>query len=96
MTAQADADARSADVAGDSALKGQLNGIDLNKFTWTFIPTIPTAACSNPSLKSPLGDFRVDIDICGGFNSFSSFLNALLAVLCVYGCVRQIQEALRE
>lgn len=94
-TSNAVASTRAADTAADASLQGQMNGIDSGKFAWSFIPNIPTATCKNPMLKSPVGDAMIDMDICSGFSKFSFFLNAVLAVLCVYGCVRQIQAAVR-
>jgi hypothetical protein len=94
-TASADGSTRSLLTAKDATLKSQLDGIDPNRFQWTFIPQIPTAKCVNPSLKNPLGGGTVDMDICGGFNKFSFFLNGAFGLLCLYGCVRQIQNAMR-
>lgn len=94
-TAGADGATRSLLNAKDATLKSQVDGIDPNKFQWTFIPQIPTAQCVNPSLRNPLGGGMVDMDICGGFNKFSFFLNGALGLLCLYGCVRQIQNAIR-
>lgn len=78
----------------NSSLKGVMSGIDAGKFAWSFIPQIPTAACVNPTMVSPIGDARITMDICGGFNRFSFFLNAVLALFCAYGCVRQVREAI--
>lgn len=75
--------------------KALLENIDPDKFRWTFIPQIPTTACVNPHLQSPFGGSTLDIDICVYFNRFSLFLNAVLAVLCLYGCVREIQKAMK-
>lgn len=94
-TLQAVADARDAVKSGDSLLKGQLDAIPADKFSWTFIPQIPTAQCVNPQVKNPANSNWLAVDICGGFNKFSFMLNAVLAVLCVYGCVRQIQAAMK-
>lgn len=94
-TAGADNANRSLLNAKDATLKSQLDGIDPNRFQWTFIPNIPTASCANPSLKNPLTGAPVEMDICGGFNKFSFFLNGALGLLCLYGCVRQIQNAMR-
>lgn len=65
-------------------------------FNWSFIPAIPTASCKNPSLKSPIGNVSVNMDICVWFDRLSFFINAVLGVMCVYGCVQQIQSAIRD
>lgn len=80
----------------NTGLKGKMDNIDPNKFQWSFIPQIPTSACSNPSLRNPVTGGPVEMDICGGFNKFTFFLNAVLAIACVYGCVRQIQNAMKS
>jgi len=80
---------------GMNTLKGMLDNIDPNKFQWSFIPQIPTAQCENPRVKSPLVSQYLDVDICGWFNKFSLFLNGVLGVLCLYGCVREVQKASR-
>lgn len=82
-------------TSGVSSLKGSLNNIPDNKFSWTFIPQIPTAACANPRVQSPLTQAQVEMDICGSFNKFSVFINGVLAVFCIFGCVRQVQAALK-
>jgi hypothetical protein len=94
-TSKADADTRTADKDADTRLKGVLDGVSSANFGWSFIPNIPTAECTNPKLRSPLGDSYVEMDICGGFNQFSFFLKAVLAVICLYGCVRQVERAIK-
>lgn len=80
---------------GMNSLKGMLDNIDPNKFQWSFIPQIPTATCENPRVKNPLITQYLDVDICGFFNKFSFFLNGVLAVLCLYGCAREVQKTLK-
>lgn len=91
------------DAAGNAAqqgvtddyntLKGSLDNVDPTKFDWSFIPQIPTASCENPRVKNPLITQYLDVDICGFFNKFSFFFNGVLAVLCIYGCAREVQQA---
>ncbi|WGG50324.1 hypothetical protein [Rugamonas sp. DEMB1] len=102
MVASSNTDMYDKDVAtrasidqANSGLKGKMDNIDPNKFQWSFIPQIPTTACSNPSLRNPVTGGPVEMDICGGFNKFTFFLNAVLAIACVYGCVRQVQNAMK-
>lgn len=63
-------------------------------FQWSFIPNIPTAACVNPRLDNPTGTATVEMDVCGPFNVFMKFINGVLAVFCLFGCVQQIRGAL--
>jgi hypothetical protein len=102
VVASADSDMYSKDTTAragiDSAytgLKGNMSGIPKDKFQWTFIPQIPTAACANPSVRNPVTGEAVEMNICGKFNMFSFFLNGVLALACVYGCVKQVQNALK-
>lgn len=87
---------QTANRAADTGMKGKMDGISSSMFTWSFIPSIPTASCKNPSLKSPIGNVTVNMDICTWFDRLSFFINAVLAVMCVYGCVHQIQSAIRD
>jgi hypothetical protein len=89
-------DTSTANRTNDDYLKGKLDGISSSKFNWSFIPSIPTASCKNPSLKSPIGNVTVNMDICVWFDRLSFFTNAVLGVLCVYGCVHQVQSAIRS
>lgn len=89
-------DTQTANRAADTGMKGKMDAIGSGTFNWSFIPSIPTASCKNPSLKSPIGNVTVNMNICVWFDRLSFFINAVLAVLCVYGCVHQIQSAIRE
>ncbi|WP_308924620.1 hypothetical protein [Janthinobacterium sp. J1-1] len=90
-----DAASRASIDQANTGLKGKMDNIDPNKFQWSFIPQIPTTACVNPSLRNPVTGGPVEMDICGGFSKFTFFLNAVLAIACVYGCVRQVQNAIK-
>lgn len=89
-------DTNAANRTADTGMKGKLDAISSSQFNWSFIPSIPTAVCKNPSLKSPVGNFTINMDICVWFDRLSFFINAVLGVLCVYGCVNQIQSAIRD
>lgn len=89
-------DTQTANRAADTGMKGKIDGISSAMFNWSFIPAIPTASCKNPSLKSPIGNVSVNMDICVWFDRLSFFINAVLGVMCVYGCVQQIQSAIRD
>lgn len=102
MVASTNADMQDKDAASrtsidqaNTGMKGKMDGIDPNKFQWSFIPQIPTTVCVNPSVRNPVTGGPVEMDICGGFNKFTFFLNAVLAIACVYGCVRQVQSAMK-
>jgi hypothetical protein len=69
-------------------------GVASNRFYWSFIPNIPTAACVNPMIDSPNGSGAVMMDICSPFDTFRTFINGVLAFFCLLGCVQQIRAAL--
>lgn len=69
-------------------------GVASNRFYWSFIPNIPTAACVNPMIDSPNGTGAVMMDICSPLDTFRTFINGVLAFLCLLGCVQQIRSAL--
>jgi hypothetical protein len=73
--------------------KSQVN-VPSNKFEWSFVPNIPTAACVNPAIDSPVHAASVQMDICGPFNVFQAFINGVLAFFCVLGCVQQVRAAM--
>lgn len=89
-------DTQATNRAADTDMKGMIDGVSSAMFNWSFIPAIPTASCKNPSLKSPVGNLSFNMDICVWFDRLSFFINAVLGVLCVYGCVHQIQSAIRD
>jgi hypothetical protein len=74
--------------------KSQIYTLAPSQFSWTFIPRIPTATCSNPSIEAPNHGVSVTMDVCGPFNTFGGFINGVLAFLCVLGCVQQVRSAL--
>jgi hypothetical protein len=65
-----------------------------NRFYWSFIPNIPTAACVNPMIDSPNGSGAVMMDICSRLDTFRTFINGVLAFYCLLACVQQIRAAL--
>lgn len=74
--------------------KSTLDAVPDNKFSWTFIPNIPTAACVDPDIQMPFGTKTFSMHICDSFNTFSVFINGVLAFFCIIGCVQQIRSAL--
>ncbi|QYG06054.1 hypothetical protein [Janthinobacterium sp. PAMC25594] len=89
-------DTSSTNRTADTGMKGKIDSISSGQFDWSFIPSIPTASCKNPSLKSPIGNVTVNMDICTWFGRLSFFINAVLSVFCIYGSVNQIQSAIRD
>jgi len=79
--------------AWNSYSQSQL-GVSSNRFYWSFIPNIPTAACVNPMIDSPNGSGAVMMDICSPFDTFRTFINGVLAFFCLLGCVQQVRAAL--
>lgn len=73
--------------------QSQVN-VAANRFTWSFIPNIPTAACVNPMIEGPNGSPAVMMDICSPLATFQTFINSVLAFFCLLGCVQQIRAAL--
>jgi hypothetical protein len=60
-----------------------------------WFPTIPTAACSNPQVPNPITGQMVSVQICDKVDIFSTFINGVIAVLCLFGCIREVQVALK-
>lgn len=73
--------------------QSQINIVS-NRFTWSFVPKIPTAVCVNPMIESPNGSGAVMMDICSPLATFETFINGVLAFFCLLGCVQQIRAAL--
>lgn len=92
-TAAANAAYTSNITAWNEYSKSQVN-VPSNKFEWSFVPNIPTAACVNPAIDSPVHSASVQMDICGPFNVFQAFINGVLAFFCVLGCVQQVRSAM--
>jgi hypothetical protein len=60
-----------------------------------WFPTIPTAKCSNPSVPSPITGDLVGVPICDKIGVFQTFISAVVCVLALFGCVREVQAALK-
>jgi hypothetical protein len=78
--------------AWNTYAQSQMN-VASNRFNWSFIPNIPTAACVNPMIDSPNGSGAVMMDICSPLTTFQTFINGVLAFFCLLGCVQQIRAA---
>jgi hypothetical protein len=60
-----------------------------------WFPKIQTAACRNPQVPNPIGGAMVDVVICDKVDMFSAFISGVLAVFCLYGCVREVTVAVK-
>jgi hypothetical protein len=60
-----------------------------------WFPSIPTAACVNPQVPNPIGGGMVDVAICDKVDIFSVFINGVIAVFCVFGCIREVSAAIK-
>ncbi|WP_146177512.1 hypothetical protein [Glaciimonas sp. PCH181] len=61
----------------------------------SWIPQIQTADCVNPSVPTPITGVMRDVEICAPVNTFKTFINGVLCVLCLFGCVAQVQSAIK-
>ena len=85
-----------ANISGQiTNLQSTVSDANVPKFTWSFIPQIPTAQCTNPLVANPISGFSISIDVCTSFNIFQAFFNCVLAVFCVYGCVDLVSKAMK-
>lgn len=94
-TKEADGSARGQLTQANDGMKSMLTGLADDMFKFDFIPNIPTAACVNPTVANPVFGNMLSVDICQYFDRFALFIKAVLAVLCLYGCVRQIESAMK-
>ena len=62
----------------------------------SWLPSIPTTACVNPSVPNPTNGVMTDIEICKPVNLFSKFISAVICVFVLYGCVREVQAAIKS
>lgn len=62
----------------------------------SWLPSIPTTACVNPSVPNPTNGVMTDIEICQPVNLFSKFISAVICVFVLYGCVREVQAAIKS
>lgn len=85
---------KSAIDSKNAEAKGKLADIPDEKFSWSFIPQIPTAECVNPQIDSPIGAYTVEMDVCSKFETFKVFINGVLAFFCILGCAQQIRAAM--
>ncbi|MGX4644441.1 hypothetical protein [Massilia sp. SYSU DXS3249] len=60
-----------------------------------WMPAINGTACVNPKVPNPLSGNLVDVNICDSVNLFAKFFGAVISVLALYGCIREVQSALK-
>jgi hypothetical protein len=60
-----------------------------------WLPTINTSACVNPQVPSPISGTLVPVPICDSVNLFAKFISAVISVFALYGCIREVQAAIK-
>jgi hypothetical protein len=60
-----------------------------------WFPTIPTAACVNPQVHNPITGAGLAVPICDKVDIFRVFISAVVCVFALFGCVREVQSALK-
>lgn len=60
-----------------------------------WFPTIATTACRDPQVPLAIGSGNVAVPICDKVNIFSQFISAVICVFALFGCVREVQAALK-
>lgn len=60
-----------------------------------WLPKIATTECSNPQVPNPITKAMTDVPICGAFNTLKTFISAVICVFALYGCIREVQSALK-
>ena len=61
----------------------------------SWFPSIPTAACVNPTVPNPLTGAQVAVEICQPVSVLSTFINGAICFFALVGSVRQVQSALK-
>lgn len=60
-----------------------------------WFPKIATAQCRNPQVPNPITGNKVDVVICDKVDLFSAFVSGVIAVYCLFGCVREVTAAIK-
>lgn len=60
-----------------------------------WFPTIATSTCRNPVVPNAIGGGTTAVPICDSVNIFSQFISAVICVFALFGCVREVQSALK-
>lgn len=60
-----------------------------------WFPKIPTTACRDPLVPNAIGGGQTAVPICDKVNIFSKFISAVICVFALFGCVREVQAALK-
>jgi hypothetical protein len=61
----------------------------------SWLPTIKTAACVNPTVPIPIVGGTKAVPICDTVDVFSKFISAVISVFALYGCIREVQAAMK-
>lgn len=59
----------------------------------SWLPNVPTAACVDPKVPTPLTGSLVSVPICATVDIFSALISGVLCFFCIVGCVQQVQAA---
>jgi hypothetical protein len=60
-----------------------------------WFPSVPTAACTNPSVNNPVTGASVQVDICYYVNVFARFISGVICFFALIGAVQQVQSAMK-
>lgn len=61
----------------------------------SWLPTIKTSACVNPQVASPVTGAMLAVPICDSVDTFAKFISAVISVFALYGCIREVQAAMK-
>jgi hypothetical protein len=61
----------------------------------SWFPTVPTTACRDPMVPNAIGGGQTAVPICAKVDIFSKFISAVICVFALFGCVREVQSALK-
>jgi hypothetical protein len=91
-TKQEESDLDKANKDGVAAV-GAISEGSIGITNW--FPKIETSACRNPQVPNPIGGAMVDVVICDKVDMFSAFISGVIAVFCLFGCVREVTVAVK-
>jgi hypothetical protein len=80
------------DAKGTEAVAG-ITESSIGLANW--FPNIPTAACVDPKVPNPVTGVMVGVPICDKVDIFQTFISGVICVFALFGCVREVQSALK-
>lgn len=73
-----------------------IGGVTESSTGWkAWLPSIKTAACVNPQVPIPITGGMLAVPICDAVNTFAAFVSAVISVFALYGCIREVQLAVK-